>query len=430
MADYAADLMQFFDRSPTAFHAVAEAESRLVAAGFQRLDERDPWKLDRGGRYYVVRQDASLIAIKNGNGDPADTGFRIVASHTDSPGFSIKTDSEHFSAGAVKAAVEVYGGPIHSSWLDRGLAIAGRVSVRNGTSWRFLLFNSADSCAIIPNLAIHLNRDANKGVELNLQTQMNAVLSVTAEETEAKGYIRRLVADRLKIPFEHIGEYDLYLCPAEPASLVGGDRDMIASGRIDNLGMSHAIITALLEEGGGDITSIGALFDSEEIGSMTWQGAHSSFLRDILHRCVVSMGADEESMYRALARSYLISGDAAHAIHPNYSEKHDEHFAPKLNRGPVVKVQAAKGYTTTAESAGRFINLCNENNIPVQKFIGRSDTRSGGTLGPVTSSFLGIPSVDVGNPIWGMHSARETAGVKDQDHMIAAVKAFFREGFD
>ncbi len=202
---------------------------------------------------------------------------------------------------------------------------------------------------------------------------------------------------------------------------------MFVSGRIDNLGMSHAVLTALIEAQGDD-TVFGALFDSEEVGSQTWQGAHSSFLRDIISRVLLPGRSSVEDFPRTMASSYLISGDAAYAVHPNYSDRHDESFMPELNKGPVVKINAGQRYTTTAESSSKFVSMCMGRDIPVQKYIGRSDMSSGGTIGPITSSLLGIPSVDVGNPIWGMHSSRETGGVADQDHMIAALRVYFEEG--
>ncbi len=428
MKDRTEDLIRFLDASPTAYHAVEQAVSRLKGAGFQELNERDSWKLDKNAGYFVEREDSSVIAFKTGACIPADSGFRILAAHTDSPGFKIKVDSENWKAGGLRVTVEIYGGPIRATWFDRELSIAGRVLVDNGNGYETMLFDAVDPCAVIPNLAIHLNRDVNKGVEYNAQTQMRAVFSVSIPETAVAGHLRRMLAKNLKIELASIGGYDLFLYPVECGRVVGTDQDMFMSARIDNLGMSHAILSALQDSEAGDATLVGALFDSEEIGSMTWQGARSGFLRDVLHRITLCADDGDEDFFRALAGSCMVSGDAAHAIHPNYSESHDESFAPELNGGPVVKIHAGQAYTTTGKSGGDFENLCKRHGIPVQRFFNRSDLPTGGTIGPVTSAHLGVPSVDVGNPIWGMHSVRETAGVDDQGYMIAALIAFFKEG--
>jgi aspartyl aminopeptidase len=428
VGDRTEDLIRFLNASPTAYHAVEQAVSRLTNAGFIELDERDSWKLKKNTGYFVRRQGTSIIAFKTGSGNPADTSFRIVAAHTDSPGLKIKVDSENWKSGALRVTVEIYGGPIQATWFDRELSIAGRVLVGGGDGYKTELFNAVDPWAVIPNLAIHLNRDVNKGAAYNAQTQMRALLSVSVLESEVPGYLRRLLAKRMEVELASIDGYDLFLYPAEPARLVGIDKDMLMSSRIDNLGMSHAVLTALLDTKPNESTLVGALFDSEEIGSMTWQGARSWFLRDVLHRITLSTGGANDDFFRALAGSYMISGDAAHAVHPNYSEKHDEGYTPMLNRGPVVKIHAGQAYTTTGESDGKFVNLCRGHDIPVQRFFNRSDLPTGGTIGPVTSATLGIPSLDVGNPIWGMHSARETGGVDDQDYMTAALIVFFAEG--
>jgi aspartyl aminopeptidase len=427
MGEYTDDLLEYLNASPTAFHAAKETKRRLLLTGFSELDERSSWRLEKGGLYFVTRQDASVVAFRVGRRDPVENGVRIAAAHTDSPGLRIKVDSENYRNGGLRTSVEVYGGPIMATWFDRELSVAGRVLIGNGGAMSARLFDSGVPCAVIPNLAIHLNRQVNKGVELNAQNEMRAILSVSCAENEVKGYLRRFLARELGVDPEAIGEYDLFLYPAEGARILGDARDMFMSGRIDNLGMCHAVLTALVETQGDD-TVFGVLFDSEEIGSMTWQGAHSSFLRDILQRVLLPERSDSESFFRALASSYLVSGDAAHAVHPNYPDKHDESFVPELNKGPVVKINAGQRYTTTAESSSLFIQMCRNLDIPVQKFIGRSDMPSGGTIGPITSSNLGIPSVDIGNPIWGMHSARETAGVKDQEHMIAALRAYLDNG--
>ena len=419
--------MRFLDRSRSAFHAVELIAEQLKKAGYQELNEQAAWRLVKGAGYFVRRQDSSIIVFKTAVSPVEDGGFRIAGAHTDSPGFRIKTDSENAKAGTVRVSVEAYGGPIRSSWFDRELGMAGRVLINRDTGLETELFCTESPCALIPNAAIHLNREINKGVEHNIQNDMKAILTVTVAEAEVRGYVRRLVAQKKGVPMDSVYDYDLFLFPAETAQFVGDKGDMFMSGRIDNLAMAHAIITAIVEAEKNSSTLVGALFDSEEIGSQTWQGARSSFLRDILHRIAICGGGGEEEFLRALAGSFMISGDAAHAAHPNYIEKYDADFAPELNMGPVVKIHAGQAYTTNAETGGRFLALCRRKNIPAQRFYNRSDMSSGSTIGPLSSSRLGVPSVDIGSAIWAMHSARETAGVKDQDYMKAALVAFFEE---
>jgi aspartyl aminopeptidase len=425
------DLIPFLDASPTAFHAAEQVAGKLKKSGFSELLEIDSWALEKGSGYFVRRQGSSIIAFVTGSGAVTEHGFRITSAHTDSPGFKIKAGSENRKAGALRVTAEVYGGPILATWFDRELSIAGRVLLRGEDGYTSQCFDFVEPCAVIPNVAIHLNRDVNKGVEYNIQTQMQAVLSVTERDREESGYIRVEIARRLGIEPEVIRDYDLFLYPAERGRVIGPDKDMFVSGRIDNLGTAYAAVTSLLESKRGEATSVAVLFDSEEIGSTTWQGARSSFLRDLLHRIVLSAGGPGDagdSFFRALARSCIVTGDAAHAVHPNYSEKHDESFTPMLNKGPAIKIHAGGAYTTTAGSGAKFVDMCERHDIPVQRFLNRSDMPSGSTIGPITSANLGIPSVDIGNPIWGMHSARETGGVHDQGYLVKALKAFYEEG--
>lgn len=414
------DFLQFLSEASTAFHAVFFAEERLLRAGFVRLEETEGWVMESAGRYYVKRHDSSIIAFVLGE----KSGYRIAAAHTDSPGLKIKADSERRKAGAIRVSVEVYGAPILATWLDRPLGIAGRVIAVDGGRLTPHLFRTSAPMAVIPNLSLHLNRDVNKGFELSAQDHLKAIIS-SLNERESDGFIRGLLAEQLDVSPDSIRDYDLYLFEHEPPYVLGADEDLICAGRIDNLGMCHAALSAFLGSDSTAYTRVLALFDSEEIGSHTLQGAQSSFLRDILHRIVLSKGENQESFYRNIANSYLVSGDAAHAVHPNFPEKHDDGFAPEINRGPVLKINAGQRYTTTAETGAVFSWLCEQNGIPMQKLIGRSDMPSGSTIGPAVSSSLGVKSVDVGNPIWAMHSIRETAGVNDHRNMVAALQAFY-----
>lgn len=419
------ELLTFINKSATSFHAAAALIQKLEEKGFTLLKEEESWAVRPGGKYYVVRNNSALIAFTLGKESPVKRGFRLIGAHTDSPLFKIKNESEYVSGNYLKVGVEVYGGPILNTWLDRELSLAGRVMIREKGGSIQKLIKTKRPVAVIPNLAIHMNREVNKGFELNRQNHLPAVFSAYNDEPQ-KGALRRFVARELGIHPEKMGEMDLFLFDATPGMYTGMNTELITAGRIDNLAMCHAALNALLSSENPDVSAVAAFYDNEEVGSNTLQGAGSSFLKDTLNRLLSAFGdSAPDSWYRAAARSFMISADMAHALHPNFSDKHDPDYAPRINQGPVIKLNANFRYATTAETASLFEDLCRDEEIPCQKMTNRSDIPSGSTIGPVSSASLGIRTVDVGNPMWAMHSIRETAGVLDHDYMTRAFRAFF-----
>lgn len=420
------DLLTFINKSATSFHATAALIQKLEENGYHLLKEEESWPVRPGGKYYVVRNNSALIAFSMGKESPVQKGFRLIGAHTDSPLFKIKNESESPSGNYLKVGVDVYGGPILNTWLDRELSLAGRVMITENKKTVQKLIKTKRPVAVIPNLAIHMNREVNKGFELNRQTHLPAVFSAYTDEPQ-KGALRRFVARELDIHPDNIGEMDLFLFDATPGMYTGMNTELITAGRIDNLAMCHAALEALLSAKDPRATTVTAFYDNEEVGSTTFQGAGSSFLKDTLLRLLPAFGENEpDAWYRAAARSFMISADMAHALHPNFADKHDPDYAPRINKGPVIKLNANFRYATTAETASLFEKLCREEEIPCQKMVNRSDIPSGSTIGPVSSTSLGIKTVDVGNPMWAMHSIRETAGVLDHDYMTRAFSAFFR----
>ena len=423
VVELANDLRSFIDQVPTSYHAGQSIMERLIDKGFIRLSELDTWQLESGKGYFISHDNSAVVAFRIGNKPVVDTGFNVVGAHTDSPSLKLKVKSERLTNGCARVGVEVYGGAIINTWLDRNLGIAGRVIVKGEKGYSSKLVAIDEPVAIIPNLAIHLNRDVNKGIEINKQTQLSALFGPCDEGDH--DIIKKLVATELDVDIANVGGMELYLYDINSSALCGIDRSLISSARIDNLAMCHAITTALCNSEPGDSTVVGVFFDHEEIGSQTSQGADSNLLRNLLERIVAVQGGCREDYFRAIARSFMISADGAHAVHPNYSDKHDPAYAPEINKGPVIKMSANMRYTTTAESANRFIELCNAINVPYQEIINRSDIPSGSTIGPVCSSTLGIKSIDVGNPMWAMHSIRETAGIYDHYYMTEILRFFY-----
>lgn len=419
-------LLRFIDRSPTPFHAIVETIRMLEEKGFHRLDEKTSWQVEADQGYYLERHGTSIVAFRLGTAPMSEAGCRIAAAHSDSPTLRIKPESESVKHDVSRVAVEVYGHPIVSSWLDRELSIAGLVVCEGEEVKRRYLFDSRRPVAVIPNLALHLNRDINKGFEYNKQDHLQAILSSAPSETPGTiDVLRSFLASELDVALESIRDFDLFFFDSTPGRKIGITDDLIVSSRLDNLAMAHAIIEAIRNTESREVTVLAAVFDNEEVGSRTHRGADSSLLSTTISRLVGALGGGPEEYYRCLARSMAISADAAHGIHPNYPAKHDESYLPQLNGGPVIKMNAGYRYATTADTSAYFESLCRSSSIPVQKFIGRSDLPSGSTIGPITSAKLGVPTVDVGNPILAMHSIRETGGIHDHSYMIDALGAHF-----
>ena len=429
MNEHTADLLKFLDDSPCNFLAVKNLRSRLDALGFRELNLSDSWVIEPGGRYYVIKNHSAIFAFVVGIGKPED-GFKIVSAHSDSPGFRIKPNCEMVMSGNVmKLNTEVYGGPILYTWFDRPLSLSGRVMLRGKSALspvtRFVKFSRP--LMTIPHLAIHFNRSVNEGNPLSKQRDMLPVMAVMSEPGEAKGYIQNLLARELGVTSDQILDYDLTLYDTTPACLLGANEEFVSSGRIDDLEMVHGAFTALTESAGSvqKMTRVMAVFDNEETGSGTKQGAGSPVLRDILERVNIALGGNAETFSRGVANSFMISADNGHAIHPNYESKQDPTNHPIPGGGPVIKINANCKYMTDADSAAVFKVICEEAKVPVQMFVNNSDVAGGSTLGNILTSTLPLRGVDMGAPQWAMHSCRETAAVADHIYTIKAFSRFY-----
>lgn len=417
-------LIEFIDASPSPWHAVATTAARLAAQGFVPFDEADRWQLVPGGRYTVTRGGASLIAFVMGSVPLVESGLRIIGAHTDSPGFRLKPRPASGSDGLVRLAVEIYGGPILATFTDRDLSLAGRVVVRttNGMATRLLRFEQP--LVRLPNLAIHMNRDVNEqGLKLNKQTELPLILGNLAEGADADMHLRTLLATQAGVAAADLLSWDLAVIDTQPGSLWGAQEEFIADSQLDNLASCHAATTALLAASAPRATCVVGLFDHEEVGSESATGAGGSFLADVLARIGLAAGLDGEDTRRSMARSFFISADMAHAYQPNFPNAYEPGHKVRVNGGPVIKRNANQRYTTDAETAARFMRLCEQVGVACQQYAHRSDLGCGSTIGPMVAASLGIASVDVGAPLWAMHSARESAGVHDHADMIAALTA-------
>lgn len=415
-------LLDFLKRSPSPFHATQSMAEALQAAGYQALDERETWQLQPQGRYYVTRNDSSIIAIKLGQHDPVQHGIRMVGAHTDSPCLKVKPQPELARHGYWQLGVEVYGGVLLSPWFDRDLSLAGRVTFKHNEQLQSRLIDFKQAIASIPSLAIHLNREANSGWAINAQTELPPVLAQLQGET--KQDFRALLADQLQrehaISDACVLDYELCFYDSQPAALIGLNQDFIASARLDNLLSCYSGLQALLNSD-DQHSQVLVCTDHEEVGSNSACGADGPFLEQVLRRVLNS----EEDFVRCIQHSLLISADNAHGIHPNYADKHDANHGPLLNHGPVIKVNANQRYATTSETSSFFKLLCQQANIPVQSFVTRSDLGCGSTIGPITASQLGVQTIDIGVPTFAMHSIRELAGSKDLGYLVSALQAFY-----
>ena len=422
------ELLDFLDDSPTPWHAVASAEAQLRASGFVRLEETARWQLATGGRYYVVRGESSLIAFVLGTGPLAENGFRIVGAHTDSPGLRLKPRPALGGDGLARLAVEVYGGPILATFTDRDLSLAGRVIVRSATGAAARLVRFEQPLLRLPNLAIHMNREVNEqGLKLNRQTELPLLLGMAADDKEAKARLRKLLATAAQADAADLLSWDLAVFDVQKAAVWGAEGEFIASGRLDNLASCHAVLQALCAAEAPDATCVAALFDHEEVGSESATGAGGSFAADVLNRLCLQAGLDGEDRHRAMAASFFISADAAHAYQPNFPAAYEPGHKVMVNQGPVIKTHVGQRYTTSAETAARFMGYCEQAGVPCQQYAHRCDLACGSTIGPLLAAQLGIPGVDVGSALWAMHSIRESAGAQDQAYMIAALGAAFAD---
>lgn len=425
-SSYIEGLFAFIDNSPTCFHAVENINRELEQAGYQRLLERCPWEIVKGGKYYVNRNDSAVIAFSIPKKE--QKGFHIVAAHSDSPCFKLKelpelTGEEHYR----KWNVEKYGGMILSTWLDRPLSIAGRVVVKKADGLTTKLVNVDENAAIIPNVAIHMNRDMNKGIEYNPQTDMLPLAgSVNGKggRDNQGGYLS-LVAKKAGVMPEEILGQDIFLYNRDKCSRLGLDEEYICGPRLDDLECAYAGMKAFVKAESESYITMLAVFDNEEVGSGTKQGADSSFLRDVLSRIRSGLQLTEEEYQCMLAESFLISADNAHAVHPNHPEKTDAVNKSYLNEGIVIKYHGSQRYATDAYSAAVMKDICREAEVPYQTYANRSDIVGGSTLGNILMAQVSMNTVDIGLPQLAMHSALETAGAKDLDYLIRALFAFY-----
>jgi aspartyl aminopeptidase len=413
-------LLDFIDASPTPFHAVAEARRRLAEHLFTPLDERDSWGFSAGARHVVARHDSSLVAFSLGSQPPAEAGFLLVGAHTDSPNLRLKPRAELVRHGCRQLALEVYGGALLHTWLDRDLSLAGRVFVAAGEEARLVRF--ARPLCRVPSLAIHLDREVNeRGLVLHKQNHLPALLGLG----EGEGWLNELLAGELGVAAQAIAGWDLMLHDSTPSCVSGLAGEFLHAPRLDNLAGCHAALEALAAAAPARPapTLVVALYDHEEVGSQSAEGAGSAFLAGLLERLVRTTGGSAEDVHRALARSLFVSVDMAHAVHPNYADLHEPQHAPRLGGGPVIKINSAQRYATSGATALRFERAARAAGVPAQRFVMRTDLPCGSTIGPITAARLGVATVDVGNPMLSMHSARELASSVDQVSMVAALTA-------
>lgn len=425
---YVESLLRFMDNSPCNFLAVNTIKGLLNNAGYieRHLDDKMEWKA--GDKFYVTKNDSAIFAIKVGRKNPAETGFKIVAAHSDSPCFRIKPNSEiPGEGGIVRLNTEVYGGPILYTWFDRPLSIAGRVICKGEDALHPVtrLVCIARPLMCISHLAIHFNRAVNEGNKLSKQVDMLPIIAKVNDSLEADNMLLKLVAAELNVDMAKILDFDLMLYDTEKACTFGLNNEFISCGRLDDLSMAHAAITALLEAKDDDATCVAAIFDNEETGSGTKQGAGSPVLANVLLRLTVAAGGRFDDFGRAIARSFMVSADNAHAFHPNYASKYDPTNHPALGGGPCIKINANCKYMSDAHSAAIFKALCIEAGQPYQYFVNHSDVAGGSTLGNILTGQIDIEGVDVGNPLLAMHSVRETASCADHVAMIEVMKQFF-----
>jgi aspartyl aminopeptidase len=419
--DHVRDLGAFVSASPSSFHAVAEAARRLAAAGFVEQDETQDWDSTAGGHYLV--RDGALVAWRVPTGADPATGFRIIGSHTDSPTFKLKPKPDLGAYGWQQLGLEIYGGPLLNSWLDRELGLAGRVALRNGET-RLV---ATGAIMRIPQLAIHLDRGVNdEGVKLNKQQHTAPVWSVSQPELS----ILELLADLAGARVGEILGHDVVAFDTASPAVFGPREEFFASGRLDNLSSVHASLTALLDEEASDTESIPvvAAFDHEEVGSGSRSGADGPILADVLSRVSCALGATVDQQHQARARSFCVSADAGHAVHPNYAGRHDPANLPLLNGGPLLKLNANQRYATDAGGAAVWRRACERAGVATQEFVSNNNLPCGSTIGPLTATRLGIATVDVGIPLLSMHSARELAGVQDPYALTRAMAAFLSAG--
>jgi aspartyl aminopeptidase len=421
-------LLNFIDESPSPWHAAYTIEQQLVAHHFQALNESDAWNLQKNKGYYVIRDDSSIIAFITGHQPLSATGYKIIAAHTDSPSLRIKPKAPHYQQGLLRLGVEIYGSPILATFSDRDLSLAGRMSYKTNQGLiKTHLINFKQPLLRLPNLAIHLNRNVNQdGLKFHQQHELPLILACANQQLpEARFY--QLLAKASGLKSAQILSWELNVYDTQKGTFWGAEQEFYSNSQLDNLASCHAALKALLTKKRQPTanTLVCAFFDHEEIGSESYKGAAGCFLSDLLTRIGLSFDAEGDDYQRTLAKSFMISTDMAHAYQPNFPESYEPHHKVKVNQGPVIKVNANHRYASDSISQAMFINWCQHVNIPYQYYSHRSDLPCGSTLGPISATKLGIRTVDIGNPMWAMHSIRESAGVQDHGYMIKVLQRFF-----
>lgn len=426
-------LLKFLDASPVNFLAARNIACELEQNGYRRLDPQQPLgELKAGDKVYVTKNDSSVYAFRLGRKPLAETGFHMICAHSDSPTFRVKPRAEMTGEGRlVRLNTEVYGGPILSTWFDRPLTLAGRVIVRgkDAMSPETMLMHVRRPLLQISNLAIHFNRQVNDGVKLSKQKDMLPLLGLINDELEQGNLLMNVIVEELSkqrpVSHEDILDFDLYLADTQPACTFGVHDEFISSGRLDDLSMCFAGLEALIAAPESDTTQVLAIFDNEETGSQTKQGAGSPFLASMLMRIARQQSGTEEAYWQAVERAFMISADNAHAFHPNYAEKYDPTNHPMLGGGPAIKFNASQKYASDAVSAAIFAEICRKAGVPCQRFVNHSDVAGGSTLGNILASTVPLRGVDMGNAILGMHSCRETGSVADHEYCVRAFTEFY-----
>jgi aspartyl aminopeptidase len=427
MVDFNTGLLDFLHASPTPFHATNNIANQLLAAGFIPLYEGDTWQLEPGKRYLITRNDSSIIAFVYGKSPLLESGIRMLGAHTDSPCLKVKPRAELNRRGYFQLGVEVYGGALLAPWYDRDLSMAGRVTYRDQADQiASTLVDFERPVAVVPSLAIHLDREANNARSINAQKDIvPLLLQLPAEDAALPDFRGLLHAELLRqqpqLAIKQVLDYEISLYDTQPPAIIGLEQDFIASARLDNLLSCFIGLQAILEAD-NQVSSLLICTDHEEVGSASCCGAKGPMLQQFLERLL----PEGESRIRVIERSMMISADNAHGIHPNFMDKHDENHGPLLNRGPVIKVNANQRYATTSETSAFFRLLCEAADVPVQAFVARTDMGCGSTIGPIVASEVGVKTIDVGSPTFAMHSIRELAGARDGWYLYKAIAEFFR----
>ena len=424
------NLIEFLNESPVNFLAVKTLKEILAGRGFREINAADSiGELKAGDQVFFTKNDSSLYAFRIGRKALADNGFHLICAHCDSPTFRIKPNAEMLCEGGItKLNTEVYGGPIMSTWFDRPLSLAGRVLIKTDDVMQpeTRLLHIKRPLLQITNLAIHFNRQVNDGVKLSKQKDMLPLLGIVTDQLESGNMLMNVIAEELGVNIPDILDFDLYLYDIAPACTFGVHDEFISGGRLDDLSMVHAGLMALLATETQDTTQVLAVFDNEETGSQTKQGAGSPFLSTLLQRIVLAQGGNQEDFFRSIEKAFMISADNAHAWHPNYSEKYDPTNHPMLGGGPAIKFNAAQKYASDAASAAVFMGICQKTGVPCQRFVNHSDVAGGSTLGNILAGSLPLRGVDMGNPVLGMHSVRETGSTADHLYCIKAFTEFYK----